>query len=194
MIRRAARRVINGRPPEPDNDMLIREGRLTIGRHTYGTPKIHTWHTPDGRWMSARASIGAFCSIADRVEIFTGGQHRTDFVTSFPLRNRWDLPGRDASDEGLSKGDVVIGNDVWLCTGAWIMSGVTIGDGAVIAARSVVTRDVAPYTVVAGSPAKKVGRRFDDTTVARLLELRWWDWSDEKIRDEVDWLLSPPSF
>jgi acetyltransferase-like isoleucine patch superfamily enzyme len=142
--------------------------------------------------MCGKASIGAFCSIADRVEIFTGGGHRTDFVTSFPLRNRWDLPGRDFDLDGLSRGDVVIGNDVWLCTGAWIMSGVTVGHGAVVAARSVVTRDVRPYAVVAGSPAREVRRRFNDEIVDRLLAERWWDWPDEMIRDQVDVLLAPP--
>jgi chloramphenicol O-acetyltransferase type B len=179
---------------EPENDFLQREGRLSIGRHTYGDPRIITWRTPDGRWMCDRVTIGAFCSIGPEVQIFTGGHHRIDLVTSFPFHSRWDLPGRDVDREGLGHGDVIIGNDVWIATGAWIMSGVTIGDGAVVGARALVTRDVRPYAKVVGTPAKEVSRRFDDETVDHLLALKGWDWPDEKILNNVDKLLAVPHF
>ena len=84
-----------------------------------------------------------------------------------------------------SKGDIVIGNDVWLGYRSVILAGVTIGDGAIVGAYSVVTKDVPPYTIVAGNPAKEIRRRFSEAEIARLLELRWWDWPIEKITENV---------
>lgn len=97
------------------------------------------------------------------------------------------LGGLDASPEDVAsawdnKGDIVVGNDVWIGYEAVILAGVTIGDGAIIGARAVVTRDVPPYTIVGGVPAKPIRRRFPDETVTRLLDIRWWDWPVEKIR------------
>lgn len=152
---------------------------MDVGRHTYGHEQItvHHWGEP------AELRIGAFCSIADRVHIFLGGNHRTDWVTTYPFPA---FPEKWPTAEGIegvpvTNGDVVIGNDVWIGSNATIMSGVTIADGSVIGTDSCVTRDVAPYAIVAGNPAQEIRRRFDEETIARLLELRWWDWSEERI-------------
>ena len=87
-----------------------------------------------------------------------------------------------------NKGDIVVGNDVWLGYRSVILAGVTIGDGAIIGAYSVVTKDVPPYTIVGGNPAKEIRRRFSDSEIAHLLQLRWWDWPIEKITEHVQWL------
>jgi chloramphenicol O-acetyltransferase type B len=106
-----------------------------------------------------------------------------EWATTSPLRTLYGLPG--AADDSTTAGDVAIGNDVWVASEAMISSGVRIGDGAVVAARAVVTRDVRPYALVGGVPAREIRRRFDDATVEALLELRWWDWPDAKIIENV---------
>lgn len=105
----------------------------------------------------------------------------------FPLFfEEWELEKTRVSEAWDNKGDIVIGNDVWIGYEAVILAGVTIGDGAVIGARAVVTKDVAPYTVVGGVPARPVKKRFSDGTIQRLLELRWWDWPKERIRENLE--------
>ena len=105
---------------------------------------------------------------------------------TFPIFfDEWDLDAKSICDAWNNKGDTVIGNDVWIGYEAVILSGVTIGDGAIIGARAVVTRDIPPYTIAAGVPAKPIRRRFDVETIARLEELRWWDWEEEKIRQNI---------
>ena len=123
--------------------------RPSIGAHTYGTPQLRVWQ-PDTNCI-----IGRYCSISDDVEILLGGEHRTDRVTTYPLVERGIANTPDAALNGYTKGDVVIGNDVWLGRGCKILSGVTIGNGAIIAANSVVARNVAPYAVVAGNPSSQ---------------------------------------
>ena len=93
-------------------------------------------------------------------------------------------------DYGISKGDVVIGNDVWICANAIILSGVTIGDGAVIANGAIVTRDVEPYSVVAGNPAKHIKYRFNPDIIAELLQIKWWNWPENLLREQVHLLLN----
>ena len=123
-------------------------------------------------------TIGKYCSISDNV-LFDGGfQHNSRFATSYPL---W-LLGVPENRQGMCKGDITVGNDVWIGHQAIIMSGVTIGDGAVIGARTVVTHDVSPYSVVAGNPMRFIRWRFDEETVQRLITIKWWDWSEEKIK------------
>jgi acetyltransferase-like isoleucine patch superfamily enzyme len=165
----------------------LREPYAEIGAHTYGKPEVVQFHGAE-----ARLKIGKFCSIAGSVTIFLGGDHRTDWVTTYPfpvLSAFWpDLPS--ISRSAVTKGDVVIGNDVWIGFGAMILSGVTIGDGAVIGARAVVASDVESYTVAVGNPARSVSRRFDEETVARLLKIRWWDWPDEVIAERISLLCS----
>ncbi len=155
-----------------------------IGAHTYGSPRVLSWDE------TTSLAIGRYCSIARGVTIALGGEHRSDWVTTYPFGEFWP---EAAGIEGhpRSRGDVVIGNDVWIGLDALILSGVTIGDGAVIGARAVVTKDVPPYAVVAGNPAQVVKYRFDDETIARLLAIRWWDWPEAKVREHLSALMSP---
>jgi acetyltransferase-like isoleucine patch superfamily enzyme len=142
-----------------------------IGDYSYGRPRLRF---PDA---GAKLTIGRYCSIADGVEIFLGGNHRTEWITTYPfdrLPGMWP-PRPAAASSHTTKGDVTIGHDVWIGSGAVILSGVTVGTGAVIGARAVVSRDVPPYGVVAGNPARLLRLRFDDETVATLLATAWWD-------------------
>lgn len=163
---------------------LVNEGVVTVGRYSYGTPRVHVWRSADSRRrFGGRVRIGSFVSIARDVEILTGGNHRVDWATTFPLRRILRLEGADDDGHPDSNGDVHIGNDVWIGMGARILSGVTIGDGAVVAAFSVVTADVSPYAIVAGNPAREIRHRFTDEQIVRLLELAWWD-------RPLDWIVS----
>jgi virginiamycin A acetyltransferase len=137
-------------------------------------------------FIGDRLTIGKFCSIAaETTFIMNGGNHPTTWLTSYPFPifgEGWEAGQPPAWP---SRGDTVVGNDVWLGYRATVMPGVTIGDGAIVAAASVVTRDVPPYAIVGGNPAAVIRQRFDDATVARLLALRWWDWDVEKLTRNV---------
>lgn len=137
-----------------------------------------------------RLIIGKFCSIACGAKfLFTSGNHALSSLSSytFPVFfDEWGLEGKQITEAWDNKGDTVIGSDVWIGYEAVIMPGVHIGDGAIVGARAVVTKDVPPYTVVGGVPARPIRQRFDDETVSRLLALRWWDWSEERIRKKLD--------
>lgn len=132
-----------------------------------------------------KLKIGKFCSIACGAKfLFTSGNHTLGSLSTytFPIFfTEWGLDVKDITDAWDNKGDIVVGNDVWIGYEAVIMSGVTIGDGAVIGTRAVVTKDVPPYTIVGGVPAKPIKKRFDDDEIERLEALRWWDWDEEKI-------------
>ena len=135
-------------------------------------------------------TVGAFCSVAAGVKVFLGGEHRTDWVSTYPFTEFWPEATKGISGHPHSRGDVVIGHDVWIGTEAMIMSGVHIGDGAVIGARAVVTKDVPPYTIVAGNPARVVRLRFPPEIVERLQRVAWWNWDDERIARFLPLLLS----
>lgn len=136
-----------------------------------------------------RLRIGKFCSIACGAKfLFNCANHslRSLSTYTFPLfYDEWELDKADVASAWDNKGDIVIGNDVWIGFEAVIMAGVHIGNGAIIGARSVVTKDVAPYTIVGEVPARTIRKRFDDATISRLESLRWWDWSKERIRREL---------
>ena len=136
-----------------------------------------------------RLRIGKFCSIACGAKfLFNCANHslRSLSTYTFPLfYDEWELDKADVTSAWDNKGDIVIGNDVWIGFEAVIMAGVHIGNGAIIGARAVVTKDVAPYTIVGGVPARAIRKRFDDATISRLESLRWWDWSKERIRREL---------
>lgn len=133
--------------------------------------------------------IGKFCSIACGAKfLFTSANHtmRSLSTYTFPIFfEEWGLDVKNITSAWDNKGDIVIGNDVWIGYEAVILSGVAIGDGAVIGARAVVTKDVPPYTIVGGVPAKPIRRRFDGETIGRLLALRWWDWGKDKIARNI---------
>ena len=131
--------------------------------------------------------IGKFCMIASDVKfIMNGANHLTDSMSTYPFAifgNGWEN-----AMEGKSypqKGDINIGNDVWIGYNATIMAGVNIGDGAIIATNSTVTKDVEPYTIVGGNPAKKIRKRFSEDVIAKLLELKWWNWNIDKITKNI---------
>jgi acetyltransferase-like isoleucine patch superfamily enzyme len=149
---------------------------LVMGQHTYGRPQVLRY-----RGDLNKVVIGNYCSIADEVTIFVGGNHRTDWVSTFPIRTCFNLPGKNQDGHPLSKGDVIVGSDVWLGFGATILSGVRIGDGAVVGARSVVSADVPPYGIVVGNPARLVRMRFTEAQIEELLHVAWWNWPAEKV-------------
>ncbi|MFK7810812.1 MAG: CatB-related O-acetyltransferase [Saprospiraceae bacterium] len=171
---------------------IIKSPNIIVGDYTYyddfedvrnfeKNVKYHFEFTGD------KLTIGKFCMIASGVTfIMNGANHLTEAISAYPF----SIFGEGWSDamEGKSfpnKGDTTIGNDVWIGYNATIMAGVTIGDGAIIASNSTVTKDVAPYTIVGGNPAKLIRQRFSETEITRLLELRWWDWPLEKITKNV---------
>jgi acetyltransferase-like isoleucine patch superfamily enzyme len=157
--------------------------KYEVGEWSYGSPKILSWDE------GARLAIGRFCSIADEVTIMLGGEHRTDWVTTYPFSALFE-GAKNFSGHPKTKGDVLIGNDVWIGREALILSGVTIGDGAVIAARSLVTKNVAPYSIIGGNPARQIRFRFPEDKVTALLEIAWWDWPLPKIEEAWPLLLS----
>jgi len=137
-----------------------------------------------------RLVIGKFCSIACGAKfIFTSANHSLKSLSTYPFPiffEEWDLDVKNITGAWDNKGDIIVGNDVWIGYEAVILSGVTIGDGAVIGTRAVVTKDIPPYTIVGGVPAKPIRKRFDDTTIAKLLELKWWDWPEERIKANIE--------
>ncbi|ALD22438.1 CatB-related O-acetyltransferase [Hymenobacter sp. DG25A] len=136
--------------------------------------------------------IGKFCMIASGVTfIMNGANHLTDALTTYPFaifEHGWE--GAMTGKSYPTKGDLVIGNDVWIGHNATIMAGVTIGDGAIIATNATVVKDVAPYTIVGGNPAQTIKQRFSAEETAALLQVKWWDWSPEKITSNLAALTS----
>ncbi len=150
------------------------------GRGSSCPPVVH--HDGSGRH---RATIGNFCSVAYDCELVLDTGAAPSHLSAVAL----DLE-RDAG-RGPVPGDIVVGSDVWLTRGARILPGVTIGHGAVVAAYAVVTEDVRPYAIVAGNPARETSRRFDDETVEALLEIAWWEWSEDLVRERYADLCTP---
>lgn len=136
-----------------------------------------------------RLMIGKFCSIACGAKfIFNSANHTLSSLSTYPFPlffEEWGLTREKVTDSWDNKGDIVIGNDVWIGYEAVIMAGVTIGDGAIIGTRAVVTKDVPPYTIVGGVPARLIRKRFPDETISELLKIRWWDWPRERIAENI---------
>ncbi len=171
---------------------IIKNPNIVVGDYTYyddfedvynfeKNVKYHFDFTGD------KLIIGKFCMIASGVSfIMNGANHLTEAISSYPFAifgNGWEraMDGKAYP----SKGDTVVGNDVWIGHQATIMAGVNIGDGAIIAAHSLVTKDVSPYSIVGGNPAKEIRKRFNDTQIKKLLEVQWWNWDIEKITKNV---------
>ena len=133
--------------------------------------------------------IGRYCSIACGAKfMFTSGNHNMTSLSTYPFPifdEEWGLNGANITDAWNNDGDIVIGNDVWIGYEAVIMQGVHIGDGAIIGTRAVVTKDVPDYTIVGGVPAKEIRKRFSEDVIAKLIDLQWWNWDDEKVQKNL---------
>lgn len=166
---------------------------ILTGKHSYGIENINIKSWDEG----AHLFIGSFCSIAENQLIFLGGNHRSDWSTTFPFGHifKEEFPAGEINGKGhpATKGHVIIENDVWIGQGCTIMSGIKIASGSIIAANSNVVKDVNPYTIVGGNPAKTIKERFPKNIIRKLLEIKWWDHSDEKINRIVPLLQMPPN-
>lgn len=177
---------------------LVRSEYIEVGDYTYiDDTQSETvfedsvlYHYP---FIGDRLIIGKFCAIAQGVTfIMNGGNHSLESVSTFPFYifgNGWE-DARPESGQLPYKGDTMIGNDVWIGRDVTFMPGVSVGDGAIIGSKSVVTKDVAPYSIVGGNPAGLIRRRFDDDTIRQLLDIAWWNWEPEKITRKLHYISS----
>lgn len=166
----------------PKIELAYRYPQYQIGPGTYGDLTVRFCE-------GAVLRIGSYTSIASNVQVFLGGEHRVDWITTYPFNVFWDK-ARRIKGHPKSKGDVLIGSDVWIGTDVIILSGVKIGDGAVIGARAIVTRDIPPYAIAAGNPARIIKYRFTPDVVDKLLAVQWWNWPRDKIEKALPDLLS----
>lgn len=157
--------------------------KYDIGEWTYGSPIIKAWDE------KTNLRIGKFCSIAGNVQFLLGGEHRVDWITTYPFNEVME-EAREYQGHPATKGDITIGNDVWIGQNAIILSGVNIGNGAVIGAGSVVSRDVPAYAIAVGNPARITRHRFSQEQIAKLENIQWWEWSNEEIKNALPLLLS----
>lgn len=175
---------------------VITDPSITVGDYTMYNDFVNDpvgfernnvlYHYPINR---DRLIIGKFCSIACGAKfLFNSANHTLSSLSTYPFPlffEEWGLEKRNVAASWDNKGDIVIGNDVWIGYEAVIMAGVTIGDGAIIGARAVVTKDVPSYTVAGGIPAKPIKKRYPEETIAALSELKWWDWPEERIAQNL---------
>ncbi|MGN8082774.1 CatB-related O-acetyltransferase [Variovorax sp. 22077] len=171
-------------------ELTVGASKVSIGRFTYGFENVAIREWGEG----ASLRIGSFCSLASSITIFLGGNHRTEWISTFPFGHIFadELGGEGIEGHPATRGGVEIGSDVWIGHGVTIMSGVTIGDGAVLAANSNVVRNVGPFEIVGGNPAKLLKTRFTPEIRDALLTLRWWDEPSETIRMMAPHLCAAP--
>jgi hypothetical protein len=162
---------------------LQRKGTVVYGTRTYGVPTIYEFQDDPTRLI-----VGHYSAVGGNYLL--GGQHPPDHVTGYPLRFQFGLEGAGRDGNPVPGGDTRLGSDVWTGFGSWIFGGVTIGDGAIVATGAVVTKDVPPYAIVGGVPARILRYRHTEEQRASLLEIRWWDWSESEVRDAVPLLAS----
>ncbi len=169
---------------------ILGASNISVGRFTYGFEGISIRQWNEG----AALRIGSFCSIASEITIFLGGNHRTDWITTFPFGYVYqdELGGEKKQGLPSTKGDVNIGSDVWIGHGVTILSGITVGDGAVLSANATVVKNVMPYEIVGGNPAKTLKKRFSDEIIDLLLRLKWLDLQLEDIKNIEKILCSSP--
>ncbi len=162
----------------------------TIGPWTYGLEHVTVSEWKEG----ATLTVGSFCSFADKIRVLMGGNHDTNAISTYPFYSVNKEMGMNMPPPNHStNGDVIIGNDVWICSGATILSGVTIGNGAVIAANATVTRDVGDYEIVGGAPARLLRHRFDPEIRDLLLKLSWWSLPLPDIKKIIPLLNAKPN-
>src|SRR5664279_4016943 len=161
-------------------ERLRRAGRIQVGRGTYGAPCVETYAHDNTRLV-----VGRYTSIAKSATFILGGNHPMDRVTTYPLRIRRRLRAAGTDGYPSSKGDIIVGSDVWLCYGCLVLSGVAIGNGAVVTAGSVVTGNVPSFAVVGGNPARLLRYRFGPEIRNSLNEIAWWNWSATEVDDAV---------
>ncbi|HPS30677.1 MAG TPA: CatB-related O-acetyltransferase [bacterium] len=141
-----------------------------------------------------RLIIGKFCSIACGAKfIFTSANHTLNSLSTYPFPiffEEWNLDKKNVATAWDNKGDIVIGNDVWIGYEAVVLSGVHIGDGAIIGTRAVVTKDIPPYAIVGGVPAKEIRKRFDEETISKLKQIEWWNWPFDKIQQFLPYIMN----
>ncbi|HBY42925.1 type B chloramphenicol O-acetyltransferase [Brevundimonas sp.] len=178
---------------------LVTNPNIIVGRYSYYSGWYHGHGFDDcARYLMTepgvdRLIIGDFCSIGSGAAFIMAGNqgHRNDWASSFPFFYMPEVPHFAGAVDAFQKaGDTVIGNDVWIGSEAIIMPGVKIGDGAVIGTRALVTRDVEPYAIIGGNPARVIRKRFDDDSIAMLLEMKWWDWDDARLGQAMPLLCS----
>jgi len=161
---------------------------MNVGVGTYGHETINLIKSPE---TDCDLYIGNYCSIGEGVTAYLGGDHNTRFLTTYPFGKRSKhLNSFDGNNTTTFKGDIKIGNDVWVGMNSTFMSGVTIGDGSIIAANSHIIKNVEPYTIVGGNPAKYIKHRFEKSIIDKLLEIKWWFFEDEKLNNFLSLLCS----
>jgi acetyltransferase-like isoleucine patch superfamily enzyme len=173
--RRLAKKLIGKLPREERGraEFLLKYPKFEIGRGSYGIPVVQNF------FNGTSLKIGAYTSIAATARVLLGGDHAANWGTTYPFTEF--LPSMAAAEKPPSRGDVIIGNDVWICTNATLLSGVKIGDGAIVATGAVVARDVPPYAIVGGVPAKVIRYRLPEEVRAELLAIAWWHWPHEEV-------------
>ncbi|MBO9654727.1 MAG: type B chloramphenicol O-acetyltransferase [Agrobacterium tumefaciens] len=172
-------------------DRQVKSPNLVVGKYSYYSGYYHGHSFEDcARYLlpdegADRLVIGSFCSIGSGAAFIMAGNqgHRNEWISTFPFFFMPEVPEFENAANGyLPAGDTVIGNDVWIGSEAIIMPGITVGDGAVIGTRALVTKNVEPYAIVGGNPAKTIRKRFDEDSIALLLEMKWWDWPAERLK------------
>ena len=180
-------------------DRQVTNPNIVVGRYSYYSGYYHGHSFDDcARFLFPDAGvdrlvIGSFCSIGSGAAFIMAGNqgHRNDWISTFPFFWMPEVPAFEGAANGFERaGDTVIGNDVWIGSEAIVMPGVRVGDGAVIGTRAVVTRDVEPYAIVGGNPARMIRKRFDEADIAMLLQLAWWRWTDDQLREAMPILTS----
>lgn len=180
-------------------DRQVTNPNIIVGRYSYYSGYYHGHSFDDcARFLFPDAGvdrlvIGSFCSIGSGAAFIMAGNqgHRNDWISTFPFFWMPEVAAFAGAANGFEPaGDTVIGNDVWIGSEAIVMPGVRVGDGAVIGTRALVTRDVEPYAIVGGNPARMIRKRFDEVDIAMLLELAWWHWTDDQLREAMPILTS----